>query len=170
MKPRTRKLIAASLALVLMGLPGFLMSQVKRGARVVITYKDGHVLDGELIAVKKTSLLLLNPSGKDETVDVFDIATIQVRGKSHAGTGILLGFGMGALVGTQLVRAIDDSPRSQDYWRAGVVCGLFGAIPGVFIGVIARGNKTYWLEGESEASVKLILDKLRSKARFRDNP
>jgi len=170
MKPRTRKLVAAGLAIILASYPGFLMSKTKRGASVVVTFKDQHVLAGELIAVKKTSLLLLDPSGKDQTVEVADIAAVQVRGKSHAGTGLLIGFGLGALAGTLLVGAINDSPSGQDNLRAGFWCGAIGALPGAFIGAIARDNRTYWFEDAPEASVTLMLDRLRSRARYRDNP
>jgi len=57
---------AIVLVILMLVLPGSLIAREKRGATIVVTFKDGHFAEGELITVKPDSLLLF--AEKDETV------------------------------------------------------------------------------------------------------
>jgi len=78
-------------------------SAERRGADLMVTLKDGKTISGELIAVKRDSLLLFNSSQLDISVDVSDISKIKVVRKSKAlkglGLGFLSEFAAGAVVG-----------------------------------------------------------------------
>ena len=94
-----KKLIASALIGSLIILPGVLLAQERRGAMVVVTRKTGGQVAGELIAVRQDSLLLLSPVGKDESVDIPDIWTIEIVRKHKAGSGFLIGFLAGGIAG-----------------------------------------------------------------------
>jgi hypothetical protein len=99
MKQRSYKLVATVLAFLILILPGALSARERRGANLVVVQKDGQTVKGELIAVKSDSLLLLNPAGMDESVDIAGIRSIRIVIKSKGGTGFLIGFLAGAIGG-----------------------------------------------------------------------
>ena len=57
-------------------LPSDSLTQGASGANLTLTLKDGRRFGGELISVKRDSLLLLNPVGKDESVAVTEISSL----------------------------------------------------------------------------------------------
>jgi hypothetical protein len=62
-----------------------MMAKERRGAELMITKTDGQQIAGELIAVKPSSLLLLNPkTGADVSIEIGDIAVIKIMKKSKA--------------------------------------------------------------------------------------
>jgi len=163
-----------------------LYAKERRGAELIITKKDGQQIEGELIAVKPNSLLLLNTEGKDVAVGIADIRVIRIVKKSKVllgvGTGLLGGTGLGAVIGACLwmvglpVMAIfgeagveshmDDFP---DFLWKGVLIGTgIGMLLGAFIGGSAGIDKTIQIEGMTDSEIQETLDKLRKKARVRD--
>jgi hypothetical protein len=99
MKMAVHKVAAIGLAFLLLSLPTLLSARERRGANLVVVQKDGQTVKGELIAVKSDSLLLLNPAGMDESVDIAGIRSIRIVIKSKGGTGFLIGFLAGAIGG-----------------------------------------------------------------------
>ena len=140
----------------------------KRGAKLIITKKNGYQTDGELITVKPNSLLLLSITGRDVSVDIADIKVIRVVKKSKpllgAGIGVLIGGGGGALVGGTL--------PVEGAHRHALTFGLIGALGGALIGGIIidlfSQDKTIHFEGMSDSEIQEALDYLRKKARIRD--
>jgi hypothetical protein len=63
----------------------------KKGAFLVIQKRNGEQIIGELIAVKKSGLLL-NISGMDGEVEINDIRQIKIEKKSQAGRGAINGL------------------------------------------------------------------------------
>lgn len=186
MNPTSKKLISLFLVFSLVMLSVHLYAKERRGAKLLITKKDGQQIKGELITVKPNSLLLLDTEGKDVSVDIEEIKVIRIVKKSKAllgiGTGLLGGAGSGAVIGASLwvlglpVMAIfgeagieswkDDF---QDFLWNGALIGagvwvLLGAITGALLGT----DKTIHFEGMTDSEISEALDKLRKKARIPD--
>ena len=90
------KFISLFLVFSLLVLTGDLLAKERRGARLLITKKDGQQIKGELIAVKESSLLLKEAeSGADVSVDIGEIEVIKIGKKSK----LLLGGGIGLIIG-----------------------------------------------------------------------
>ena len=144
------------------------------GAVILVQRIDGQRIKGELLAVKDTSLILMdsgNLSGITE--DIHDISTIQILKKSKffkgLGYGLLIGGGGGALIGLL-------SGDDQEGWfrftaqekalMGGIglailvapIAGVWGAIEGI--------DETISLEGRTPEEIKRVLNKLKSQARF----
>ena len=171
MNPLAKKFISLFLVFSLMMLSVNLYAKERQGAKLIVTKKDGQQIEGELITVKPTSLLLLNSDGKDVSVDIADIKVIRVVKKSRVGTGALYG----ALIGG-IVYAIEWSDNvevdPEDYLLvtvlcAGTVAGA-GALLGGLIGATAGIDKTFQIEGMTDSEIQETLDYLRKKARIRD--
>ena len=147
----------------------------KLGAKLWIQKKDGKLIQGELIAVKQTSLLLLeSKSAEDVSIDIRDINIITVENwKSGfwkgASIGALIGAGSGALI------AIVGMIASNNWEWAGII-GVFagcGVPVGFIIGGIAGTSSTakykeIQIAVMSQNEIERILKKLRRRARIKD--
>lgn len=175
MNAKGKKLVALFLVFSLITLHGNLFAKERRGVELEIVKKGGQPklkgtpwekadIRGELIAVKKSSLLLIDSeSGADVSVDVNEIKFIRIVKKSKVGivgifglsVGIILGLasGSGSLLGMTTVQ--------QKVLTLGTVFGVAGALIGVSIGKY----ENIQIEGESDLEIKVILAKLRTKAR-----
>jgi hypothetical protein len=91
---RNKKFISVFLIFSLMMFSVNLYAKEKRGAKLLITKKDGGKIEGELIAVKPNSLLLLNTEGKDVPVYIEEIKVIKIVYKK---LGVVGGTLVGAL-------------------------------------------------------------------------
>ena len=152
-----KKFTALFLIFSLVMLSVNLYAKERRGAKLIITKKNGQQIRGELITVKPTSLLLLDTEGKDVSVDIEDIKVVRIVKKSKA----LLGAGIGLLAG--IVAA-----KIGKYIIFGVIFPSIGMITGGLWGGYIGRDKTIQIEGMSDAKIKEALDKLRKKARIRD--
>ena len=107
-----KKIIALLLIFSIISLYGNLYAKEKRGVNVEVfkttlkmeTPWDTQTPDikGELIAVKKNSLLLLESNGADVSVDVADIKLIKIVKKSKVLIGGGIGFAMGVILSIPL--------------------------------------------------------------------
>ena len=164
-----KKFIALLLIFSLLSLSVNLYAK-KRGAKLIITKKDGQKIEGELIAVKKNSLLLLMKFVVDITVDIKDIKVIKIVKKSQAGKGVLYGWSAGGLIGV-IYGSVIEPPYGN---KAGVILfsGILFAIPGALIGIsigtAAGADKTFQIEGMTYLEIRETMDYLRKKARVRD--
>ena len=159
MKAKGKKFIALFLVFSLVLLSGNLYAKERRGAKLIVTKKDGQQIRGELITVKPNSLLLLNTEGKDVSVDIADIKIIKIKRKSKA----LLGAGIGLLAG---IVAAKIGIINQIYF-AGIFI-ITGMITGGLWGGYIGRDKTIQIEGMSDLEIREAMDKLRKKARIRD--
>ena len=146
----------------------------KHGAKLLIKKKNGQLIEGELITVKKDSLLLLFARRMDVSVGIEEIKVITIVKKSKAllgaGLGFLIGGAAGALLG---FASADDDP--DPFWTAEQIAGiaaisygLVGLIIGGIAGLTSGIDKTIQIEGMSDSEIQEALDKLRKKARIRD--
>lgn len=170
MKVKGKKFISLFLVLSLVALSGNLMAKERKGANLLVTKKDGQQVEGELITVKPTSLLLLNTDRRDETIDIADINVIKIMKKSRAfalGAGLLLVGGMAAGVLQGSVRkerhGYEESQKGymEEPLAIGAICGAAGALIGAVVGI----DKTIKIEGKSDVEIDEVLKKLSKKAR-----
>ena len=159
-----------------------LYAKERRGATLIIQRKSDQIkntqlkgtpweeitgIRGELITVKPTSLLLLNPEGKDMSVNITDIKVIRIVKKSKALLGAGIGFlilgGGGALIGYLSSDYEEPAFSAIEY---GLVGGLVGVVLGAGIG--AGKGKTIQIEGMTNSEIKETLNYLRKKARIRN--
>jgi len=119
----------------------------KQGAEILVKMMDGQAVRGELITVKKNSLLLLSSIGADMSFDIRNISTVIIVKKSKAlqgaGVGFLAALGIGMASG--IFDGIDQKGIYQDvftitftlpYILAVIPCftltgSLFGAVVGI---------------------------------------
>jgi len=166
----------ASLFLVfsLMMLSMNLYAKEKRGAELIITKKNGAKKEGELIAVKWNSLLILTKwSGRDESIDIADIKVITIVKESTfwkgAGLGLLIGAGIGGTGGGILGASIEEGNGVLKWViLGGAAFGIIGYLLGSITGEITGQDKTIQIEGMTNSEIREALYKLRMKARVRD--
>lgn len=145
--------------------------EMKTGALIEIQGKGGGYIVGELIAVKKNSLLVCEyATGTDLFVDIGDIKTITIGKKSKAmlgaGIGGLIGGGLGALVGAgEKSDSWVSYTKEQNMLIGAAIFGTLGALAGGSIGAIAGTDETIQVEGKSDSEIQEVLEKLRKKAR-----
>ena len=169
--------IAASPLIFLVVFSSVSLAKDRQGAEVVITKKDGTLVSGELIAVKKNSLLILSSgpeAGTDLTLAFDEIQKVRIVRKSHVwdglGYGLLIGGGGGAIAG---FASGDD--RSGFFMltasdKAMILSAFFGSI-GMIIGGIGGGlagrDLSYSVGGKSDNWFQLRKGELAELARVK---
>lgn len=137
-----------------------LYAKERRGATLVITERDGRLIEGELIAVKPNSLLLLDAEGKDVSVGIEEIEVIRVAKKSAVWESALFGLLAGIAIGVA-------SFKENNYiifFSAPVgliIAGVTSALAGI--------DEIIQIGGRPESAIEFYIDKLRKKARIRDD-
>lgn len=172
MKAKKGKFIAFFLIINLIVLPGNLDAR-KCGVKLIITQKNREQTEGELIAIKQNSLLLLAEDGKDVSFDIRDIEFIKVEKKSKfinsIRNGLLIGAGIGFVIG--IPAAVGDSScfSGPEMLYTGPLIGtIYGVIIGGLAGVFSDKYKIIRMEGKSPEEIESILKKLQKKARIPD--
>lgn len=127
--------LAAVLALSLAASPA--LAQKRRGANVIVNFRDGGRSEGELIAVKRDSLLILDGTGKDRSFDLDGVESVVVARSPRAGTGALFGMilGLGAGIGLSSALYHNADPCESIGRRVAVV--LLGPVVGMVGGALA---------------------------------
>jgi hypothetical protein len=147
----------------------------KPGAVLIIQKINGQQIRGELIAVKRNSLLLKEAeSGADWDVGVAEIKTVTIVKKSKLLEGGLIGLLLGGVIGFIIGYPQGDEdgfvfiskPLAGGIGAA--IGGGAGALIGASIGSTVKGDKTIQIEGKSDSEIKWHLEKLRKKARVPD--
>jgi hypothetical protein len=144
------------------------------GALILVQNIDGQRIEGELLAVKDTNLVLLDSGNLcGITEDIHGIRTIQILKKSKffkgLGYGLLIGGGSGALIG--LLSGSDQEgflrfSAGEKALMGGIGFAILGAPIGGIWGAIEGIDETISLEGRSPEEIKRILNKLSLLARF----
>ncbi len=163
------------LILAFMALPPDIAAKERRGSDAVVARKDGRALQGEIIAVKKDSILLKESrSSYDVSISRSDIASIKVNKGSGAVSGAFLGTLVGGLTGMAIGRKAGESRHSLvNFETAGTVIGaaigvLIGGGAGLWIGSSIKEYETFDLEHTVPEGIPLMMGRLRSRARFPD--
>jgi hypothetical protein len=175
-----RKSIARLLVFSVLCLSVSLVAKERHGADILIQKKDGQQVRGELIAVKKDSLLLKETtSGVDVSVDVSDMRTVTILKKSKTLKNGAIGLLIGGVAGLAASYFYDYSRTAtmsswvsvlerKDYEYLiipGFIGAAIGALVGIATGSSAGKDKTFQIEGKPDSEVKEILGDLRKKAR-----
>ena len=167
-----KKFISLFLAFSLIMLSANLYAKERRGAKLLITKKDGQQIEGELITVKPNSLLLLDTEGKDVSVGIVDIKVIRIIRKSKilkgASIGLVVGGGGGALLALVMNAGHEPYTIQTRAFIAGILGGLGGLLIGGMLGAGEGEDKEIRIEGMTDSETREALDKLRKKARIRD--
>ena len=170
-----RKSISMFLVFSVLLLSGNMFAKERKGADLIIQKKDGQPVRGELIAVKKNSLLLKDYySGKDQTVGIDDIRAITIVKNSMLLEGGLIGLLIGGIMGFIIGYPQGDEDGFVIISKPlaggiGAAIGVgAGALIGAGIGSTVRGDKTIQIEGRSDSEIKWHLEKLRKKARIKN--
>jgi hypothetical protein len=157
-----------------MSLSGNIVAKERRGVELEIFKNDNKQLKGELIAVKKDSILLLeSSSASDISVSISDVDRIKILGKSktlwRAAQGFLVVGGTGATIGA--ISSSSDFSRltpARGALVGGVIGGLAGLLLGTIFGLEEGADKTIQIAGKNDDEIRPALRDLRSKARIRD--
>lgn len=174
---RGKKFTALFLVFCIVALSGNLTAQVKKGAKLTVEKIDGQEVTGELITVKKDSLLLLNAeTNADITVQIKDVKAITIRNKSMMiELGLLGALGGAATQGltgksgretTHAVGGDDDTEISQtstSFLLFGAIAGGVGLLLGAAMGM----NKKIQIQGKSDTEIQKALETLSKKARVK---
>jgi hypothetical protein len=144
-----------------------IIANERRGAELVITRTDGQQIKGELIAVKPSSLLLLDSqTGADVSVEMGEIAVIKIVKKSKALTGAIGGFLIGGGAGYLVAYATDKEYATDPETHVFLYYGILGLIAGWIAGEAWGRDKTSKIKGKSPEEIKAVLENLRSQARI----
>jgi uncharacterized membrane protein len=162
---RLRRFSVVLLAAVLLISPEVLLAKPRRGGHVVIQFKNQSELNGELIAVRGNSLLILDSAGSDTSVDLAEVAQLHLHPrKSKRANAALVGGLVGAAGGAAL-GLINESEVPE---AAVIGCASIGALAGalVVVGITHfSAKKNYSLEGMTERQLRSMLVRLREEAR-----
>jgi hypothetical protein len=171
MKAKRKKFIALFLIFSLVMLSANLYAKERRGAKLIVTKKDGQRIKGELITVKPNSLLLLNTKGRDVSVKIEEIKEIVLMKRVNALGGAIAGFLVGGLVGGK-ISVSGESPFSERYDETALIGILIGGALGLLSGILIvknlAGKEKIQIEGMTDSEIQETLDKLRKKARICD--
>ena len=156
---------------------GNLTAQARKGVKIEVETTEGLIINGELISVKRDSLLLMDPETQaDLSVKINDVKTIMVKNKSRI---LELGV-LGGLIGaagqgliqqtdkktTHAVGGDDDTNITQSSTSMALY-GAIGAGTGALLGAVVGMNKVIQIQGRSEAEIQQDLKKLSKKARVK---
>jgi hypothetical protein len=144
----------------------------KAGAKVIVTKEDGQQINGELLKVEENSLLLLiHESLTKVSINIKEIEKIWIKRKSKTGKGALIGSLSGGAAGYAIayLSYLDTKPF---LWKLGCIAsGMVGALVGLFvggtIGYYSPSSKEYQVKGKPPDGIKMIMKKLKKKARFK---
>ena len=173
MNKKGEKLTALILVFFLLVISVDLSAAIRKGVKLIIHKTDGQEVVGELVTVKKDSLVILNAeTDADTTVSLNDIDVITVDNKSlmfELGMG---GFLLAGAARLSLHSAVEkDSSNTEGATEHQVqevfFIGAAGAAVGLVAGAIAGMNKTIQIQGRSEADIQEDMKKLSKKARVR---
>jgi len=136
--------------------------QARKGTNLKVEKNDGQQVLGELIAVKKSSLLLLDSETKsDLSVDIKDVKTLTIVKKSLGFQFMVYGALAGVLYGSSKNKTYKYEDRSQPYFEAGAILAATGLAVGTVLGI----NKRIQIQGKSDTDIQATLEKLNKKAR-----
>jgi len=173
MNKKREKLTALILVFFLLVISGNLSAAIRKGVKLVIQKTDGQEVVGELVTVKKDSLVIFDAETEaDTTVSLNVIDVITVDNKSLAFELGMGGFLLAGAARLSLHSTVEkDSAATegatehqvQEVWFIGAVGGAVGVIAGLLAGI----NKTIQIQGESEADIQSAMQKLSKKARVK---
>ncbi len=149
--------------------PGVLSAQKKKhGAVITIMKKDGQFVQGELLKVQDSEILLLSCSQTGSTIPVSEIKMIEYEKKGKFLSGAAIGIGISIIAGGIMGSGMRESEGVGVL--GGAIIGAISGIPlSILSGLIASHSvkhKTFNFENASQHQVFMNLLKLKALARF----
>ncbi len=151
----------------------------RKGAVLRIQKTDQQTIEGELIAVRNTQLILVDSASRDMAIDINEVALIVVKKDAHPWIGALLGMVAGGILGVALAPptkvneptdlftpepALDLLSKRTGYGLGGA---LAGAVLGGVIGGAIGSDSQIVVAKMGPPERERLLVKLRSKARVK---
>lgn len=172
-----KRLLAFLIAVVVFALicPGNLWAKrQKPGAQLRITKPDGRVIEGELLAVKQDSLLLMTlPSNTGVKIGFNEIEKIGIKRKSVDGrfwngafTGAVIFGALGFGLGYYASKIEDYGNPAGDGIRLGYNSALLGGSLFGLLEATRENYKTIRVKGKSPSQIEKLFKKLKKRARF----
>jgi hypothetical protein len=148
--------------------PGVLSAKKeKHGAWLKVTKLDGQLVEGELLNVKDSEILLKSNSESGITIPVNEIKMIQYKKKGKFLTGAAIGLGISMIATGIFYKGMEsESPKAVEKLLWGVIIGIpggliFGAASSLFV-----SHKTCNFQNASPENISINLKKLKALARF----
>ena len=172
MKKKGEKLTALILVFSLVVLSADLSAAIRKGVTVTISKTNGEEVSGELVTVKKDSLLLLDQETETDisvNLNVIDVITVNNKSKMfEMGMGGFLLAGAARLsLHSQLEKGKEKEEATEHQVQSVWLWGVIGAGVGLLAGSVFGIDKSIRVEGESDADIQSALEKLSKKARVR---
>ena len=168
-----KKIMTLVIGVSLLFPSGAVFAKERQGVQLEITKTDGTKIEGELIAIKQDSTLLL-PAG---SIDVSEVKIIKIRKGSNDWPGFVLGFLAVGTVGGGLSYFVytdwgGKNVYKKDAYKTGVIVGAIGGLVGGLLGAgiwnSSHKNEIFQIEGKPQEEIMAVLEKLRTQARFLD--
>ena len=150
----------------------------KKGANVIVMKKNGQEIIGELILVRKDTLVLMEsettmtiPMNIDEIEEIRILKKSQVFKWAALGSFVLGGsaVAIGYIHGSDALEG-PDSYTAGDYAKRGlIIMGLGGLLVGGLIGASKGHDDIIQMAGAPPYKIKIIMSKLNSLARVKEN-
>ena len=153
---RLPRLLLAVFLLIFLG-QGSLWA-ARKGAMLKVQRSNQTLIEGELIAVRETKLILMDSMSRDLTVDIDEVNLIIIDRKPHTWLGAGLGMVLGGIVGA----AVAPSAKVEELWEVPLLpaeevmsktgYGLAGALAGGVLGGLigaAFGSDSQIVQNES---------------------
>lgn len=169
-----RDLFAFILVLALLA-PG-LAAKERRGADLLVNKRDGSLMEGELLAVRgNTLILMLEANSAGVEVELKEVATITVVKKSKFGKGLLwgtlIGGAAGAVIGSASYKPsphlLLNNSRGEAAAYIAIFLGGIGAIEGGLAGAGAGKDERIVIAAGDPISVGRVVGRLQELARDR---
>ncbi|MDQ1350734.1 MAG: hypothetical protein QG657_1036 [Acidobacteriota bacterium] len=158
----------ALLVVVTLICPGVLSAKKeKHGAWLKVTMQDMQVVEGELLKVSDSDILLMSKSGTGITIPLTEIRTIEYKKKGKFGTGFAVGMSISMVFGGI------SGARGHGGVEAAIFQALLGGVvlgipSGLLFGVASLRpvDKTFNFRNAPPEQVSKNLEKLKALARF----
>ena len=151
-----------------------LAKKQKTGAYLFILKEDGQVIEGELLSVSASSLLLMtNGTNTEATVDISEVQEMRIKRKKNFWKGFLKGGWIGLVGGT--VTGFCFCSHEPEGLRhggctiaSGIIFGVYAALVGGIFNVTAKKFKKIPVISKSPGEMETLLKQLREMARFKN--
>lgn len=146
----------------------------KPGAYLIILKEDGQVIEGELLCVKDSSLLLMSSGTNiDENVDITEIQEIRIKRNRNFLKGFLkvgwIGWASGTVAGFCFCSHEPEGLRYKGCAIAGgILIGFYAGLAGGIFNIAARKFKRIPVISKSPNEIQAFLQQLREMARFKN--
>lgn len=162
------KQFLALLVVVTLICPGVLSAKKeKHGAWLKVSMQDMQVVEGELLKVSDSDILLMSKSETGITIPLTEIRMIEYKKKGKFGTGFVVGIGISMVIGG--ISGASGHGGVEAAFYGALFCGVIFGIPGGLLFGAASSrpvNKTYNFRNAPREEVSKNFEKLKALSRY----